>query len=46
MDLFKQHGIRISDKTVAKLLREHGHRLQAPNKSEARKPARALEVEI
>jgi hypothetical protein len=33
MELFKQHGIRISDKTVAKLLREHGYSLQAPNKS-------------
>jgi hypothetical protein len=32
-ELFKQHGIRISDKTVAKLLREHGYSLQAPNKS-------------
>jgi hypothetical protein len=32
-ELFKQHSIRISDKTVAKLLREHGYSLQAPNKS-------------
>ena len=32
-ELFEQHGIRISDKTVAKLLREHGYSLQAPNKS-------------
>jgi hypothetical protein len=32
-ELFSQHGIRISDKTVAKLLREHGYSLQAPNKS-------------
>ena len=32
-ELLKQHGIRISDKTVAKLLREHGYSLQAPNKS-------------
>jgi hypothetical protein len=32
-ELFKQHGIRVSDKTVAKLLREHGYSLQAPNKS-------------
>lgn len=32
-ELFRQHGIRISDKTVAKLLREHGYSLQAPNKS-------------
>ena len=32
-ELFHQHGIRISDKTVAKLLRNHGYSLQAPNKS-------------
>jgi hypothetical protein len=32
-ELFERHGIRISDKTVAKLLREHGYSLQAPNKS-------------
>ena len=32
-ELFAQHGIRTSDKTVAKLLREHGYSLQAPNKS-------------
>ena len=32
-ELFAQHSIRISDKTVAKLLREHGYSLQAPNKS-------------
>lgn len=32
-ELFRQHGIRISHKTVAKLLREHGYSLQAPNKS-------------
>ena len=32
-ELFDRHGIRISDKTVAKLLREHGYSLQAPNKS-------------
>jgi hypothetical protein len=31
--LFAQHAIQISDKTVAKLLREHGYSLQAPNKS-------------
>jgi len=31
-ELFEQ-GIRISDRTVAKLLREHGYSLQAPNKS-------------
>lgn len=32
-ELFSGYGIRISDKTVAKLLREHGYSLQAPNKS-------------
>ena len=32
-ELFKRHRIRISDKTVAKLLREHGYSLQAPTKS-------------
>jgi hypothetical protein len=32
-EMFTQHGIRISDRTVAKLLREHGYSLQAPNKS-------------
>ena len=32
-ELFERHGIRISDKTVAKLLRAHGYSLQAPNKS-------------
>ena len=32
-ELFAQSGIRICDKTVAKLLREHGYSLQAPNKS-------------
>jgi hypothetical protein len=32
-ELFALHGIRISDKTVAKLLREHGYSLQAPNKA-------------
>lgn len=32
-EMFSRHGIRISDKTVAKLLREHGYSLQAPNKS-------------
>ena len=32
-ELFSSHGIRVSDKTVAKLLREHGYSLQAPNKS-------------
>ncbi len=32
-EMFSSHGIRISDRTVAKLLREHGYSLQAPNKS-------------
>jgi hypothetical protein len=32
-ELFAQHGLRISAKTVAKLLRAHGYSLQAPNKS-------------
>jgi hypothetical protein len=32
-ELFAQHSIRISDKTVGKLLRDHGYSLQAPNKS-------------
>jgi predicted RecB family endonuclease len=30
---FSSHGIRVSDKTLAKLLREHGYSLQARNKS-------------
>jgi hypothetical protein len=33
MELFLRHGIRLSHKTVAKLLRDHGYSLQAPNKS-------------
>jgi hypothetical protein len=32
-ELFAGHGIRVSDRTVAKLLRSHGYSLQAPNKS-------------
>jgi transposase len=32
-ELFAQHGVQISYKTVAKLLRDHGYSLQAPNKS-------------
>ena len=32
-ELFAQHGIRVSDKTVAKLLRDHGYSLQAASKS-------------
>ncbi len=31
--MFVQHGIRVSDRTVAKLLKEHEYSLQAPNKS-------------
>ena len=32
-ELFTQHGIQISDRTVGKLLRDHGYSLQAPNKA-------------
>ena len=32
-ELFTRHRIKACDKTVAKLLREHGYSLQAPNKS-------------
>ena len=32
-ELFKLHGLKACDKTVAKLLRDHGYSLQAPNKS-------------
>jgi hypothetical protein len=32
-EMFTLHGISMCDKTVAKLLREHGYSLQAPNKS-------------
>jgi hypothetical protein len=32
-EMFFEHGIRISDKTVAKLLRAHEYSLQAPSKS-------------
>ncbi len=32
-EMFMRHGIRLSHKTVAKLLRDHGYSLQAPNKS-------------
>jgi transposase len=32
-EMFTQYGIRVSDKTVARLLRENGYSLQAPNKS-------------
>jgi hypothetical protein len=32
-ELFAQIGVYVSDKTVAKLLKEHGYSLQAPNKS-------------
>jgi Rhodopirellula transposase DDE domain len=32
-EMFVRHGVRVSDKTVAKLLKEHDYSLQAPNKS-------------
>jgi hypothetical protein len=32
-ELLRGHGIRISDKTVGKLLRDHNYSLQAPNKA-------------
>ena len=32
-EMFTQHGIRLSDKTVAKLLRERGYSLQAASKT-------------
>jgi hypothetical protein len=32
-EMFARHGIRVSDKTVAKLLKDHDYSLQAPNKS-------------
>lgn len=32
-ELFDRHAIRVSDKTVAKMLGDHGYSLQAPNKS-------------
>jgi len=32
-EMFTQFGIRVSDKTVAKLLKDHDYSLQAPNKS-------------
>jgi hypothetical protein len=32
-ELLAQHGIQISDRTVAKLLRDHGYSLQAANKT-------------
>jgi transposase len=32
-ELLSQHGIQISDRTVAKLLRDHGYSLQAANKT-------------
>ena len=32
-EMLAMHGISLCDKTVAKLLREHGYSLQAPNKS-------------
>ena len=46
-ELFAQHGIRVSDKTVAKMLRDHGYSLQAPNKSVegAQHPDRSAQFE-
>ena len=32
-EMFTRYGIRVSDKTVAKLLKEHDYSLQAPSKS-------------
>ncbi len=32
-EMFSRHGIRVSNQTVARLLRDHGYSLQAPNKS-------------
>jgi len=32
-EMFAQHGIRLSDKTVAKLLRQHGYSLQSTRKT-------------
>jgi hypothetical protein len=32
-EVFERHEILVSDKTIAKLLREHGYSLQAPRKS-------------
>jgi hypothetical protein len=32
-EMFVQHGLRVSDRTVARLLKEHDYSLQAPNKS-------------
>jgi len=32
-EMFVRHGVRVSEKTVAKLLKEHDYSLQAPNKS-------------
>lgn len=32
-ELLARHGMSVSDRTVAKLLRKHGYSLQAPNKS-------------
>jgi len=31
--MFVRHGVRVSEKTVAKLLKDHDYSLQAPNKS-------------
>ncbi len=45
--MFSQHGIRVGDKTVARLLRESGYSLQAPSKTVEGKqhPARNAQFE-
>jgi hypothetical protein len=32
-EMFVRHGVRVSEKTIAKLLKDHDYSLQAPNKS-------------
>lgn len=46
-EMFAQYGIRVSDKTIARLLRQNGYSLQAPNKSVegAQDPARNAQFE-
>jgi hypothetical protein len=47
-EMFVQHGIRVSDRTIAKLLKEHDYSLQAPNKSVegAQHPDRNAQFEL
>jgi len=33
LEMFVRHGVRVSEKTVAKLLKDHDYSLQAPSKS-------------